>query len=463
MTLGRVLQDHFSKYVAPRVFNLNQLLRPARRRPVAFFNEGLCFRVESEGWSDTQKQRWIIERLRYVVRHAGQTTPHYSAVFEKIGFDPTIDFDFDAFSALPSLDRETILKSGRQLLPRNVAESDLQKNSSGGSSGEPVTIWMGPQEIGWRLSASRFFMDKLAITPGSRIAYLWGHNLDPGYKPSLTSKALFYARNERWFDCFRISDESLLQYHRDMDEFQPDCIVAYASALALFASVLKENGIVPRYPRQCILTGAEKLFAFQREITEQVFRRPVFERYGSRDGGVVGYQLPDSGPEGFIVDWSNVLVEPETPEPESPILITKLHADGMPMIRYRIGDLGTFPVGSRPGYPVMRLRSVVGRMADHIRLSNGDRVHGNQFPHLFKDFPIREFLVVQSEDYSLEVKIVPQKEFGPVDLESLRKIIESNLPGLPVEILMVECIPKTLANKWRPVVSRVVGHRGSTP
>jgi phenylacetate-coenzyme A ligase PaaK-like adenylate-forming protein len=455
MGVARTLQDRFSKHITPRFLKLYQLLRPARRRSAVFFKEGLQFRTSTDNWDNGQKQRWILERLRYVLRHATQTTLYYAELFKRVRFDPKADFDFSDFAKLPPLDRGVILKSGQTLIAGDISKPYLQKDASGGSSGQPVRIWIGPAEMGWHLSAHRFFMDKLGVLPGSRVAYLWGHHLDPAHKPSLARRAVFYARNERWFDCFRLSGEVLLEYHREMERFQPDCMVAYASALAAFATFLKERGILPVYPLRCILTGAEKLFPFQREVAEEVFRCPVYERYGSRDGGVMGYQLPPSHTKDFVIDWSNVLVEPETTDKESPILITKLHADGMPMIRYRVDDVGLFPEGSQPGYPVLSLRAVIGRTVDNVWLPNGTFINGIQFPHLFKDFPVREFMVIQSEDYSLEVQIIPAAGFDDRDRDSIRRTIEKNLPGLPIQIMMVESIQRTIANKWRPVLSRV--------
>ena len=239
-----------------------------------------------------------------------------------------------------------------------------------------------------------------------------------------------------------------------MTRFQPDCVIAYASALGMLADFLERNGITASYPSTCIVTGAEKLFPSQRATVEKVFRRPVYERYGARDGGLIGYQLPPH-PADFTIDWSNALVEPETDNPESAILVTKLHADGMPMIRYRIGDLGLFPPGSTPGHPVLRLDAVVGRTVDRIWLRQGGYIHGNQFPHMLKDFPIREFMVVQREDHSVELQLVPTNSFSSADEEAILAMVRKNLPGLPVRAVRVDSIPRTLAQKWRPVVSHV--------
>jgi len=456
MALQRLFQDSFSRYIGWPAIRFQERLRPAKRKLASHFKEGLDFREQSVTWQNAQKEEWITNRLRTVVRRAAQETLYYKALFKNTGFDPDSNFSFEEFSRVPILNKEVLRMAGKGLISQNISSKDLLRDSSGGSTGEPVQIWLGPEDLGWHLSSHRFFMNKLGVTSGSRVAYLWGHHLDPGAKKSAIRTAISYFRNERWFDCFRLSEDILAEYHRQMQTFQPDCIVAYASALAEFAHFLEERKIKPDYPRKCIVTGAEKLFDSQRLLAERVFPTPIHERYGGRDAGLMGYQLNIPQSREFVVDWPNLMVEPETKdETGSDVLVTKLHADGMPMIRYRVGDVGVFPSDSRPGHPSFALQSVVGRSLDKIWKRNGSFLHGAQFPHLFKDFPVREFMVVQEEDYSVVIQVVPRASFSNQDRDSILKIVHKNLPDLSVTLNLVNSLTKTKANKWRPVISRV--------
>jgi len=456
MVLSRVLQDCFSRYVGVPALRLQENLRPKKRQIASYFREGLRFRHSADYWQTEEKQKWILERLRFSVRKAVKETSYYKALFERIGFDPASTFSFEEFATIPPLSREDVLRTGQDLVSWRMNPKDLLADSSGGSTGEPVRIWWGPEDLGWHLSAHRFLMDQLSVPRGSRIAYLWGHHLDPGANDSFLQRIISYARNERWFDCFRLSPDVMAEYHRLMDAFQPDCIIAYASALAAFAEFLVQHKISPSYPRKCIITGAEKLFASQRAVATQVFPCPVYERYGGRDSGLMGFQLHIPRSEDFVIDWPNLLVEPETVDDiEANILVTKLHADAMPMLRYRVGDVGVFPAGSRPGHPAFTLQGVIGRILDKIWLPNGSFIHGAQFPHLMKDFPVREFMVVQAEDYTVNVEVVPTGAFSDRDRSAILKIVQQNLPGISITLSTVESIPRTKANKWRPVVTRV--------
>ena len=150
-----------------------------------------------------------------------------------------------------------------------------------------------------------------------------------------------------------MSPEILERYHAELEHVRPAGLVAYASALGHLAEHLLERGHTPHYPTRTLVTGAEKLLPAHREKIETAFGRPVHERYGSRDVGLIGFQLTPREHLSYTIDWANIFVEPENAEPNAPILITKLHADGMPMIRYRIGDAVCFRVDTHLDIPAL--------------------------------------------------------------------------------------------------------------
>ena len=127
----------------------------------------------------------------------------------------------------------------------------------------------------------------------------------------------------------------------------------------------------------------------------------------------------------------------------------------MPMIRYRVGDVGRFLPGSKPGHPVLFLDEVVGRDVDRIWLPDGRWITGLQIPHMMKDYPVREYMFLQRSDYSVEIKIAPRSGFSDDANEKILAIVRANLPGLSISTLLVDEVPRTVANKWRPVVSEV--------
>jgi phenylacetate-CoA ligase len=435
-------------------------IRPSRRAVIRAYYEGMRLRSRAEGWGLTEKLDWILQQLRAAVRRAYHETDYYRELFDMIGFKPEEEFGFDELSRLPVLDREDARTAGSAMRSKRIPVDKLLKDSTGGSTGVPTEVWLGPEERGWKESAGEYFMRRMGAPTGTRMGLLWGHHLDPKARTTFRERIHGFEMNSRYFDCLRLSPDTLEEYHRLFEYWRPSCIVAYASALGHLASHIIERGYRPAYPTGCLITGAEKLLPDHREAIQAAFNRPVHERYGSRDVGYIAFQTEPRRNLAFEVDWANLLIEPETSDQESNILITKLHADGMPMIRYRVGDLGRFKPGSLPGHPAFYLNEVVGRDVDRIWLPDGRWITGLQIPHMMKDYPVREYMFVQRPDYSVEISIVPKNGFSEDANERILETVQANLPGLKISTLVVDEVPRTRANKWRPVVSEVAASRG---
>jgi phenylacetate-CoA ligase len=455
MDLIGQIHDNLSQRVLLPFSRLQRSSRAATKPTQQAFNEGIRFRREAAGWDNEQRISWIIERLRSVVRRAYEETVYYRELFDRNDFDPHTEFDFDDFARLPVLTRDVINESGSKLLASSVPKDQIRKDSTGGSTGVPTVLWLGPIERGWRDSGMEHFFEILGVPEGSRTALLWGHHLDPKAADTLRERYQAFVANTRWFDSLRLSPKTLDEYHQELERFRPASIIAYASALGQLAEHVIARGYKPNYPTRCLVTGGEKLWSRHRRMIEEAFGRPVHERYGSRDAGCLGVQLNPSDTLDYTIDWANTLVEPELLEPESPILVTKLQADAMPMIRYRIGDVARFPEGSKPGHPTFVLPEVTGRDVDRIWLPDDGWVTGLEIPHMLKDYPVREFLFLQRQDHSVELQIVPQNGFDENCRRSIQETLAANLPGLQIKIELKESVVRTKSNKWRPVISEV--------
>ncbi len=450
------VRDLLARRVLLPLYCLQRMVRPSRQAAMRACREGRRVRLAALAWPDARKADWVLQQLRTTVRHAYGSTNFYRAHCDAIGFDPAADFSFEDFARLPILDRTAVAAAGRGLLARSLPPEGLRRDATGGSTGLPTEIWMGPEELGWRESGVDHFMARIGVPKGSRTAFLWGHHLDPVGSDGLKERMYSLIENLRWFECLRLSRPELRRYHQELEQWRPRCLIAYASALGALADVVQQDNRRPVYPTHCFVTGAEKLLPHHRALIERVYGRPVHERYGSRDVGLMAFQVIGSSGADFEVDWANVLIEPETADEHSPILVTKLHADGMPMLRYQVGDVAQFPAGSRPGHPAFRLREILGRTADRVWLADGGWVDGITFPHMFKDQPVREFQVLQRADLSVELRVVPAGGFTMEHQHQILQTVRANLPGLDVQFALMERIPRTRANKLRPVVSERV-------
>jgi phenylacetate-CoA ligase len=440
----------------PRAYQLYRYLRPSYRPVARTAAASRRFRAEAWGWPDSRREQWVLATLRRTLEKAAAGSSFFRERFREARVDPS-SLTFEDFARIPPLERPEVASNAEQMLLVDPEDSSVRRDSTGGSTGQPTVVWKGPVERAWAEGGIRFFMRRSGIPFGARTAFLWGHHLDARSRDGWKDRIRAMRDNAAWFDCFRLSPEILLAYHDGMNRFRPECVIAYGGALAELARVVETAGTPPRYPGIAFVTGAEKVWPHERELIERVFGVPLFERYGSRDVGLMAFQATADARDGFEVDWANMLVEPDSTDPESGILVTKLHADVFPMIRYRIGDRARFGESARPGHPTFRLLEILGRELEMIQIGKDRWLSGANFPHMFKDYPVADFQVYQSLDGSVEARIVPTspsswtREVTAKFDGALRSVLEAT----PVTIRFVSDIPRTASNKRRPVISEL--------
>jgi phenylacetate-CoA ligase len=205
---------------------------------------------------------------------------------------------------------------------------------------------------------------------GDKAAVLWGAPRDrrpDGWRSRLRAALL---REPLWLDTGHVTEAALAGFHDSLLRYRPKVLQAYAGAAVLFARFLEARKL-PAYRPHAIVTSAEVLDAPERKLLESTFQCPVFNRYGCREVSVIASECPAH--TGLHVMAEGLFVEIETPSgPAAPgqmgaVLVTDLLNYAMPLIRYRIGDLGCWASGSCPcGRGLPRLQHVAGRVTDFL-------------------------------------------------------------------------------------------------
>ena len=407
--------------------------------------------------STSEQDCYTLTALQKLVDYCRREVPYYTELLKE--FPSSFPMNFEEYRQMPPLDRKTVRNSRDSLLSHQFSKKDLIKYSSGGSSGEPISVYITSADRGIGDAADQTLLRKIGGKPGNRIGTLYGGDLDVSAMPSLERRLKNWFWNYSEHGCFRLDEQYLLKVHSDLQRFEPDVLLGYSSAIYLLAITLKASGLRPGYPRFSVLTAAEKLEDKQRALVEEVFRVPVVERYGSRDAGLMAYQRP--GDRRFWIDRSTYLLEPEDyPDDrgQASLLITRLQVKGMPLLRYRIGDRATFPPNWSTHHPAGWLEEINGRILDFIYLPEGRKIHGSEFPHLFKDFDVTFYQVRQGQDGNVVISIVPGKGFDHLQQQHCERIIRENLSGILVSFHYSSEIERTPQNKLKPVISEY--HQG---
>jgi phenylacetate-CoA ligase len=266
-------------------------------------------------------------------------------------------------------------------------------------------------------------------------------------------------RREFYLDAARQDEDAFRAAARAIARRKPHAIIAYTQALAAFARWVTERG-ARAWPDLRVICAAEALLGPDREALHRVFGPDIFETYGSRETMLIAAECESH--EGMHVAEENLIVEivrdgaASEPGQSGEVLVTDLHNYGMPFIRYSNGDLAT-PAPDRRcgcGRHLRRLQRVDGRRTDTLRDARGNPVPGMVFISLLQADTqmLRAFQVVQSRDGSVDLKIVPARDWDPARFAEVARRLEGYFGGLPLRVVECAEIAPSASGKRRPIV-----------
>lgn len=321
------------------------------------------------------------QRLRELLAHAYSNCPFYRERFDDAGISPQRVRSLDDVPLLPILEKADIQQQGQLIIAQNWPKDDLVANCTGGSTGTPLKLGVNRDRLRSRSAATLRHNSWAGWNVGDRVAILWGAPRDrpsSGWK-SLVRRTLL--RQPLWLDTGHITEDRLFEFHLRMLHYRPKIIQAYARSAYLAACYLESSGLRPHRP-QAIITSAEMLEPRERAVIERVFGCEVFDRYGCREVSVIASECPAHS--GLHVMAEGLYVEivrdgrPVRPGEMGDVLVTDLFNYGMPLIRYRIGDVASWAAGNCScGRHLPRLERVHGRATDFLVGSDGRLVSGS--------------------------------------------------------------------------------------
>ena len=429
-----------------------------------------CLRelTRQQWWAPTELARLQDVKLLALLRHAYDRIPFYRARLEAAGVDPH-NGGADVrtvLSRLPLLDK-TQIRSHLQQMVWSQAPGGTFRFNTGGSSGEPLIFYFDRRRQAYdqaaRMRTHRWF----GVDVGDPELYLWGSPIElrRSDRVKRLRDRLF---NQCLLDAFDMSGQRLDEYLDAFDRFRPVSLFGYPSTIARFAehALARNRALDMRRLRAVFVTG-EVCYDHDRKTIADYFQVPVANCYGSREAGFIAHECPKGA---MHVTDENVIVEvirngkPLVPGESGEIVVTHLDAYAMPFIRYRTGDVGRrLPGRCTCGRGSTMMDVVAGRSTDFLYLPDGNVKHALSIIYPLRELSgVKQFRVVQNEDYSVTVDVVCDDAIARVTKEAVRERVRPVVGrDVSLAVQMVDRIPIAESGKYRYVISRakeVTGH-----
>jgi len=410
--------------------------------------------LEHLQWQSAEQlaqRQWA--KLKRLLEYAWQHVPYYRETFDAISVHPEDIKTLKDFQRLPLLRREDVQNHKPRLVSQEYTESSLIARATGGSSGKPVSFYQDQVAYDY-VRAAKLMTDRWAGWDfGKKSVIIWGHPRDAA-RWKAKRRLRQWAMNEYFFNVASYSDKSMVQLAALIRREKPDIILAYASSLFHFARFVRENDISGLLAVKGIISSADTLYSDWRDWIEETFQCCVFNRYGSREFGIIAAEC--SAHEGLHVISDIVLVEYLDDNKLSVdsgqvghLVITDLTNYAMPFIRYKIEDMG-IPGASLcscgRSWPLME--EVVGREMSVLIDETGNYVSGLWGTTMDGVPGISQGQLIQEERHRVTVRIVCDAAYNEKSEQMLRQRLWAILgQSMHFDFEYVDSIPRMPSGK----------------
>jgi len=395
-------------------------------------------------------------KLRTVINQAYHHVPYYRELFDANGIKPADIQTAQDLVHIPVLTKKTLQKRYHDLVADNSHKFNPYIDKTSGTTGTPMEFI---QDKNVRIANFAFFWRAWAMagyTPYLRWAQVDGMVFPEGDKIWQYHRTL----NSLQISAFALNDTNCKRIFNKLNSFNPKMLRGYPSALYTLAVHARKNKTKIRFSLRSIVTNAETLHAFQRDLIEDVFQCRVFDIYAAWDGVCiisecerqVLHHHAEHGILELLDENNNPVLDGQTGE----ITGTSLHKMAMPLIRYKTKDLAARSTETCPcGRQHDSIKEIDGRIEDMVITPEGRQV--GRMDAAFKHCQGFDFArIIQKEVESIQVQLVKNADFTPSVLTILEKHIRDRVGDkLRIDFEFVEDIKPGPNGKIRFMVSDI--------
>ena len=417
-----------------------------------------------------------LQKFRQLIRHVQAHSPYYAEIIAQAAIDPETckprDFpvltkkllmqNFDQIVTDRSLTRQKIADFlTRSTDPLELLDARYHVLHTSGTSGEVGYFIYSPEDWargmaqGIRRGRSRPQRRhrRFRRIRGAFYGAVGGHFAGV----SMASSAqVGIAKLLIDIGLFEVNDP-LPKVIRELNEFQPEFISGYTTALKILAAKQRE-GILKISPIG-IGTGGEAMTLADKAVLEEAFGCEASSGYGCTEHLMMGGSTP--GGHTMILYDDDLIYEFK----EDHSLVTNLYNYTLPLIRYRMSDI-LRPVANSSVSPYIEIESLIGRNELVPMFINRDGAEDFISPHTINEIFVAGVSQFQMQLVDrtrfrfaacLDAALSPEQRQAALDTLShrLREILDQKLMhNVQFEIAVVEQIPlNPRTRKFQLVVS----------
>lgn len=420
----------------------------------------LAFLTESQYWPADRMEAYQLQRLKSMVDDAMRNSPHYKQSLAEKGLNVHSITSLRDLCKFPIVSRAELRRDAARFVRTDVKLSDMWVANTSGTSGSPLSAHFTHKAMQERMA----FLERLYgwYTPGrwrKRASFTGKLMVDPNAGGGSVHRSNLSLR-QQLYSSHHLKPAWMQKYVNELNAFQPDQIDGIASPIYMVADFLMRSDQVGVVRPRVVIPTSETIWPHIRERMERAFTCKVANQYGSQEGAPIAYECPAGGfhtcPESGVFEILRPDDEPCNPGETGRLVVTSFLSEGMPLIRYDIGDAGSWRgVQCSCGRPSALIDRIEGRIDDMF--FTRERGVVTRVDSAFKGLPnsIIAAQVAQLGIDHFELRIIPDPEsfsdrHGHSVVEHLHQYLGTRVR---IEMKIVSEIARTSGGKQRAMVN----------
>ncbi|MGQ0541512.1 MAG: phenylacetate--CoA ligase family protein [Blastocatellia bacterium] len=349
------------------------------------------------------------------------------------------------------MEKQTLRIRAAEFVADDCKKEKMFRENTSGTTGTSLNIWSTEATVKyWYALFEARCRRWHGLSRNDRWAILGGQLIVPVKQRKPPFWVWNRGMNQLYMSSYHLAPELVESYIDALVSYRVRYILGYSSALyALAFEVLRSGRKALKL--DVAITNAEPLFDHQRETIAAAFGCPVRETYGMAEIVAAGSECE----HGFLHQWPDTgFIEAQLNEDESTseFICTGLINFDMPLIRYKVGDRGSF---SREkcacGRTLPLIARIDGRTDDVLFTKDGRRV-GRLDPVFKGDLPVREAQIIQKSLSRIVIKYTAEAVLNQASSNDLSDRLRDRLGDVEIVLERVAEIPRTDRGKFRAVI-----------
>ena len=411
---------------------------------------------DNSSYSDKKEKQ--LEGLADILKYARNNILYYKDIIHSDKYSE------NELLNIPLLNKEIIREKFSQLINPEVP---ALKNTSGGSTGEPVIILQCNDFDNWKHAQASYTKKKVGKTFYPRILLIWGSERDIlETLGNWRERFRLFFRMGKIVNSFKMKQKDVRDFVKVINRFKPHVIEAYVQSIYEVCKYINQQGKAGFCPNG-IIVSAGTCYDFMENEIRKAFPCPLINNYGSREVSDMAASCDgrDKLHINMLTHYIEIVDDNGNPVPDGipgNIVVTSLTNKAMPLIRYVIGDRGVkSPLKKCPrcGWEGEIIEDVIGRSVDVFKNVNGDMVDGEFVTHLFyfRDW-VKKFQIIQEKTTLLIIKIVLVDNINVIpesDKNEIMNSINKVFPKCDIDWQIVDDIIYDKSGKVRYTISQL--------